>query len=423
MTTLDEWLAYLEQLHPKTIDLGLTRVAQVAKKLFSGPQQACVITVGGTNGKGSTCAFLESILLQAGYRVGLYTSPHLLRYHERVRVNGVVAEDSQLITAFEAIEAARGEVSLSYFEFGTLAAMQVFRATPLDVWILEVGLGGRLDAVNILDADCAVVTSIDLDHTEYLGDSRELIGREKAGIFRSDRAAVCGDPQPPHSLRSYADEVGAKWLALGQAFTYRRNIPDWDYRGTRKIDHLPFPALTGEHQLNNAATALAALDAVAGRLPVDDTAIRQGLMNTQLSGRFQRLEGLPQRILDVAHNPHGATVLAAALRQMPVRGATWAVMAMLADKDIAGVVVAMKGVVDHWLVASLDVPRGAMAEQLHSILIAQGCGDVRIYLSPWDAWYAACELAAENDRIVAFGSFHTVAELLRTENDRVGCVT
>ncbi|MDA8329536.1 MAG: bifunctional tetrahydrofolate synthase/dihydrofolate synthase [Betaproteobacteria bacterium] len=423
MTTLDEWLAYLEQLHPKTIDLGLARVAQVAQKLFSGSQQACIITVGGTNGKGSTCAFLESILLQAGYRVGLYTSPHLLRYHERVRVNGVMVDDSQLITAFEAIEAARGDVSLSYFEFGTLAAMQVFRATPLDVWILEVGLGGRLDAVNILDADCAVVTSIDLDHTEYLGDSRELIGREKAGIFRLDRAAVCGDPQPPHSLRRYADEVGAKWLALGQAFTYRFNITDWDYRGTRKIDHLPFPALTGEHQLNNAATALAALDVVAGRLPVDDTAIRQGLMNTQLLGRFQRLEGLPQRILDVAHNPHGATVLAAALRQLPVPGATWAVMAMLADKDIAGVVAAMKGVVDHWLVASLDMPRGAGAEQLRSILIAQGCGDVRIYSSPWDAWYAACELAAENDRIVAFGSFHTIAELLRTENDRVGCVT
>jgi dihydrofolate synthase/folylpolyglutamate synthase len=419
MTTLDEWLAYLEQLHPQTIDLGLDRVAQVARRLFPDARQACIITVGGTNGKGSTCAFLESILLQAGYQVGLYTSPHLLCYNERVRVNGVMAEDSQLIAAFEAIEAARGEVSLSYFEFATLAAMHVFHAHPLDVWILEVGLGGRLDAVNILDADCAVVTSIDLDHTEYLGDTREEIGREKGGIFRSDCAAVCGDPQPPQSLRQYAGEVGAKWLALGQAFTYRRNISDWDYRGTRKIDHLPFPALTGEHQLNNAATALAALDAVAEQLPVNETALRQGLMNARLLGRFQRLEGLPQRILDVAHNPHGAIALAAALCQSPVQGRTWAVMGMLADKDIAGVVAAMRGVIDHWLVASLDVPRGAMGEALRSILTAQACGDVRIYPSPWVAWHAACELAAENDRIIAFGSFHTVAELLRTENVRL----
>ncbi len=411
--SLQQWLVYLEQLHPKTIELGLERVRTVAMKLFSMSTTAHIITVGGTNGKGSTCAYLEAILLAAGYRVGLYTSPHLVRYNERVRINGREADDGDLVTAFAAVEAARGDISLSYFEFGTLAAMWLFRAEQLDVIILEVGLGGRLDAVNVFDADCAAVTSIDIDHVEYLGNTRAAIGHEKAGIFRAHRPAVCGDPDPPATLQAYAKQVGANWRALGHAFSYRSQGAGWDYLGVRHWLQLPLPGMAGDYQMNNAATALAVLDALMEQLPVPESAIRQGLASAYLPGRFQCLPGHPLRILDVAHNPHGAAALAANLRRLPVAGRTLAVFAMLSDKDIAGVAKALLPQIDVWLVASLAGVRGASAETLARQLTDQGVRSVQICTTPEQAWQAACELAADNDRIVAFGSFHTVAPLLQ----------
>lgn len=418
MTSLSEWLAYLEQLHPKTIDLGLGRVATVAQRLLPAAPAACMITVGGTNGKGSTCTFLEQILLQAGYQVGVYASPHLLHYHERVRINGLMTEDSDWVQAFELVNAARGNISLSYFEFGTLAAMVLFYRAALDVVILEVGLGGRLDAVNVWDADCAIVTNVDLDHMEYLGNTRELIAREKAGIFRHQRPAICGERESPLSLRAVAQEIGAEWIALGEGYTFRINTDNWDFIGATEWSHLPFPRLYGAHQINNAATALAALAALKHRLPIDECAIRQGLLSVQLLGRFQQLPGLPHRILDVAHNPHGVKVLADALQSLPRAEKTWAVVAMLKDKDILSVMREIKAQIDVWLVASLDLPRGATALYLQQQLIALGVSQVSVYTTPVDAWRFACSHAAENDRIIAFGSFHTVADLLQAEDNQ-----
>jgi dihydrofolate synthase/folylpolyglutamate synthase len=402
------WLNHLENLHPQTIDMGLARVGAVRKVLL--PQlHAPIITVAGTNGKGSTCAYLEAMLSAAGYRVGLYTSPHLLRFNERIRLNQSEADDTAICAAFGAIEAARGDISLSYFEFATLAAVWLFEQAAVDVMILEVGLGGRLDAVNVFDAQVAVVTNIDIDHVDYLGDNRELIGREKAGIFRAQCPAVCGDAQPPASLYQVAASVGADWHALGDDFSYQVKLAGWDFHGAQDYLNLPLPAMQGAYQINNAATAIAALGYFAAHCPVDGQAIRLGLQTAQVTGRFQVIAHAPVQILDVAHNPHGAQALAANLAQMPVSGKTYAVFAMLADKDIAGVIAAMLDVIDVWVIAGLDVPRGAKLEQLQAQLqllpvVAQA--DIA------SAWFYACEHAAENDRICAFGSFYTVAAVL-----------
>jgi dihydrofolate synthase/folylpolyglutamate synthase len=416
--TLAAWLAYLETLHPKAIAMGLDRVRAVASRLVS-PPRCPVITVTGTNGKGSTCALLDAVLRCGGYRVALYTSPHLTRYNERVRVDGREATDDELITAFNAVENARVAASphtaLTYFEFGTLAALWLFARAAPDVMILEVGLGGRLDAVNIVDADVAVVTTVELDHMDYLGPSREDIGREKAGIFRAGRPAVCGDASPPASLVDHAREIGAPLTLMGRDCGYSSADHQWQYWGPggRRFG-LAAPALRGAYQLANATTAFAALGLLSAALPLPASALRDGLAHVVLPGRFQVLPGRPTMVLDVAHNPHAARALAGALGTMGFHPRTLAVFGMLADKDIAGVIEAVAPRVDRWYPATLPGPRGATAAALSAQLTASGvaagairrCDDVGLALA------AARDDAAEADRILVFGSFLTVAAAL-----------
>ena len=384
-----------------------------------------VIIVGGTNGKGSTCAMLESILLRAGYRVGLYTSPHLLVFNERMRVDGESVDDALLIEAFGKIEQARGAVSLSYFEFTTLAAMQLFADAHLDVVIFEVGLGGRLDAVNVLDADVAIVTSIDIDHTEYLGDTREKIGFEKAGIFRAGRTAICGDPVPPASLIEHAEKTGADLWLFGRDFNYAGDQQQWSFsaRGNRR-NALAYPALRGANQLLNASSVLAALEALRLRLPVSAQDVRSGLATVELAGRFQVLPGRPTVILDVAHNPHAAATLAQNLDNMGFHPYTYAVFGAMEDKDVEGVIAHLKGRIDHWCVADLPLPRAASGEALATALLAadsslaenEGEHTVQSFATPALAFANAMSRAGENDRIVVFGSFLTVAGVMAFRN-------
>jgi len=397
--------------------MGLSRVREVHARL-DAPVACPTITVSGTNGKGSTCALLETTLRFAGYRVGLYTSPHLLRYNERVQVAGTDAGDAELVTAFNAVEDARTAgtvVPLTYFEFGTLAALWLFARARLDAQVLEVGLGGRLDAVNIVDADVAVVTSIDLDHLDYLGPTREAIGREKAGIFRAGRPAICGDRDPPRSLVDHAREIGAPLYRAGKEFDAVAEGTQWRYRGPAgERFGLPMPALRGGHQLGNAAMSLAALDLLRDRLPVSGGAVRDALVGVELPGRFQVLPGRPTIVLDVAHNPHAARVLAAALGDMGFHPETHAVFGMLADKDIRGVIDAVRARIDGWHVATLPGPRGASAAALIAQLRGAGVPDatVRSYDSIDAAYRGARGGAGEADRIVVFGSFLTVAAAL-----------
>jgi dihydrofolate synthase/folylpolyglutamate synthase len=415
--TLADWLAYLETLHPKAIAMGLERVADVAARL-SITIAPPVITVAGTNGKGSTCAMLESMFRHAGFRTGLYMSPHLMRFNERVRIDGAEASDAALVAAFEVVEAARtaaGPTPLTYFEFSTLAALHCFSSERLDVLILEVGLGGRLDAVNVVDADVAVVTTIDLDHTDYLGPTREDIGREKAGIFRAGRRAICGDPDPPHALVERAEAIGAPLWRIGRDYRYAAQATQWRYDGPAGSRYgLPLPALRGRHQLGNAATALAAIDALRERLPVPAGAIRDGLVHVELAGRFQVLPGRPTIVLDVAHNPHAAHVLADTLFTMGFHPRTFAVFGMLADKDIEGVVRALAPRIDAWYVAPLPGPRGAPIARIRSALETAGvpAAAVRAHADVAHAFDAARGDANDTDRIAAFGSFLTVAAAL-----------
>ncbi|MFO1398062.1 MAG: bifunctional tetrahydrofolate synthase/dihydrofolate synthase [Burkholderiales bacterium] len=420
--SLAAWLAYLESLHPKSIALGLDRVRAVHANLDA--RIACaVVTVGGTNGKGSTCAMLESILRSAGYRTGLYTSPHLVRFNERIRLLGVEATDEEIVAAFHAVEDARlatpaadgAPTALTYFEFGTLAALWLFARAQLDALVLEVGLGGRLDAVNIVDADVAVIASVDLDHQDYLGDTREAIGREKAGIMRAGRPAVCADPAPPASVVDAASAIGAPLLLIGRDYGYADERTQWRYRGPRgERFGLPFPALRGSYQLANAATVLCVLDLLHGRAPVSAGAVREGLLTVTLPGRFQVLPGRPAVVLDVAHNPHAARALAGALGTMGFFAQTTAVFAMLSDKDIAGVVAAVSPRIDRWHVAPLPGPRGTTAARLRDTLLAAGVlsAAIRTFDDVAGAFRAAREGAGEADRIVVFGSFLTVAAAL-----------
>lgn len=412
--TLADWLTHLESLHPKTIALGLDRVAAVKQRLHLNPGFP-VIVVGGTNGKGSVCAMLEAMLHAAGYRVGLYTSPHLLHYNERVRIAKQQASDAELCASFAAIEQVRGDIPLTYFEFGTLAAMQCFIAHKVDVAILEVGLGGRLDAVNVFDSDCAVVTSVDIDHTDYLGDTREKIAFEKAGIFRTGKVAVFGDPDMPQAIIEQAQKIGAQFWRLGQQFNFKNGVQQWDFQsvgGSRCS--LPHPALRGAFQLNNASTALAVLDAMKERLPVSMAAVRRGLLEVELTGRFQVVPGRPMLILDVAHNPHAAHSLAQTLGNMPPASTTYAVCAMLKDKDMAGVLRALNTHVDIWLIAGIDAPRGATAEELGKVLREERVGGkMMVFSTVTNALDHAYNEAGENDRIIAFGSFYTIAEVMR----------
>ncbi len=424
---LDAWLAHLEGLHPSGsagIELGLERVLAVKARLGQG--RICpVILVAGTNGKGSTCAMLERILLTAGYRTGLYTSPHLLRYNERVRINGVATDDNSLCEAFANVEQARGDIPLTYFEFGTLAAWELFAVANPDVIILEVGLGGRLDATNVYDPACTVITGVDLDHMEYLGPDREAIGREKAGIFRSGIPAVCGDPRPPQSLLDHARSLGIDLQVLGKDFGYLRQEQQWLYWGrandaaegegeTIRRGGLAFPGLRGDMQLANAACVLAALDTLHRQLPVAMKDIRQGLLECEIAGRFQVLPGRPTIVLDVAHNPQAARVLAANLAEMAFHRRTWAVFGMFADKDIDGVIDALGERVTDWLPCTLDSRRAASADFLADRLQGRQMPLGGRFATAADALVFAQENANEDDRILVFGSFLTVAAALQT---------
>lgn len=412
-TQLEDWLSHLERLHPKTIELGLDRVLAVRDSLKLAPTFP-VILVGGTNGKGSTCAMLEAMLLAAGYRVGLYTSPHLIRYNERIRIDGRMASDAALCQAFEAVEAARNETALTYFEFGTLAAMWQFVHAKIEVAILEVGLGGRLDAVNVFEPDVAIVTTVDLDHMDYLGDTREKIGFEKAGIYRAGKPALCADADPPASLLHYAAQIGAPLLRINQDFNVVSEATSWTFSGPGGVrSALPYPMMRGVHQLANAAAAVAALDCLHERLPVAQAHIRAGLLSARLPGRFQVLPGKPPVILDVAHNPQAARILNENLRAQYVSGKTIAVFGMLRDKDIAAVIAAVKDSIDAWHVGGLEGPRGASGEALGLMLGEAGVTAIHVHPDIAQAYAAACRQAGENDRICAFGSFYTVAEVLK----------
>lgn len=425
-TDLAGWLQHLESLHPRGqagIELGLERVRQVSQALGQAP--FCpVITVAGTNGKGSTVAYLESILHRAGYRVGCYTSPHLLHYNERVRLQGVPADDAALCAAFAQVEAARQAVGvfLTYFEFGTLAAWQLFAAAGCEVLVLEVGLGGRLDAVNLYDPDLALVTTVDLDHQDWLGPDRESIGFEKAGIFRAGRPALCGDADPPASLVAHAARLGSPLQLIGRDFGFQKddeNRLQWRYWGRRadgsmQRRSLAYPGLRGGVQLKNAALVIAALDTLAGVLPVSMQAIREGLIHTDIPGRFQVLPGRPAIVLDVGHNPQALGVLAENLGGMGFFDKTYAVLGMLADKDVAGSMAALRGRISHWFLADLEGPRGLKAEALAAQVAEADPGvSWSCHPDPAAALAAAQELAGENDRILAFGSFYTVAGALR----------
>lgn len=427
MKSLPDWLAHLESLHPKGqggIELGLERVARVKAELRQ--TQCCpVIVVGGTNGKGSTCAYLEAIYTHAGYRVGCYTSPHLLDYNERVRVGRRSIEDASLCQAFARVEAARqsaGEVALTYFEFGTLAAWEVFAAAEVEVIILEVGLGGRLDAVNVYDADCAIVTGIALDHTDWLGSTREAIGFEKAGIYRRAKPALCADPEPPQSLLDHAAAIGADLQRVGRDFGPVESVETWTFLGRQnaRLEALPKPSLHGVGQLRNASVALAAIVALKEQRPVPLEAIRRGLVDVALPGRFQIVRQRPTVVLDVAHNPQAVAGLAASLDAMPGFRRTIAVVGMLADKDIAGALSALTDRIDVWVLAGLDVPRGAPVETLAGV-VAEGRlgGSVECFASPSEAWAHAAKLAGEDDRILVFGSFYTVAAVMRALQPRL----
>ncbi|HAT30599.1 MAG TPA: bifunctional tetrahydrofolate synthase/dihydrofolate synthase [Janthinobacterium sp.] len=419
-TTLPAWLALLESRHAEVhINMGLDRVRQVKERM--GLRFECpVIMVAGTNGKGSTCSMLESVLLRAGYKVGLYIKPHFLDFNERARIGGELASDAALVDSFQFVEARRGVTDLTYFEFTTLAIMHLLAGAGLDVAILEVGLGGRLDAVNVIDADVAVVTSIDIDHTDYLGGTREEIGFEKAGIFRPGKAAICSDPVPPSTLIAHAEAIGADLWLLGRDFNYSGDKQQWNYGGrAQRRNALAYPSLRGANQLLNAAAALAALEVLKLELPVGAQDVRMGLVTVELPGRFQVLPGRPTVILDVAHNPHAAAALAQNLGNMGFHPYTYAVFGIMQDKDIGGVIAPMAEHVDHWCIADLPSPRSADSADLAARLEALPHGEakpgersVSTFADPAQAFANAMSRAGENDRIVVFGSFYTVAGVM-----------
>ncbi len=420
-TSLDQWLSHLETAHPVGIDMGLARITRVKESL--GLKFACpVITVGGTNGKGSTCAFLESILLAAGYKVACHTSPHLLRFNERARMNGADVSDADLLKAFERVEQARCRLSdpptLTYFEFTTLAIMDIFANASVDAVILEVGMGGRLDAVNIVDADCAIVTSIDLDHMAYLGNTREAIAFEKAGIFRTKAIAICGDPIPPASLINHANAIGADLWLMGKDYSFTGDQQQWGWTGRgKRFSGLGYPALRGANQLLNASAVIAALIALHDRLPVSAQDIRNGLALVELPGRFQVLPGRPTVVLDVAHNPHAAATLAESIEAMAYHPYTYAVFGAMADKDIDGVLKPLLNTVDYWYCTDLPTPRAASASDLAKRLQAFN-KEALVFMDPGAAYQAALDKAGEGDRILVFGSFYTVSGVMAYRNNQ-----
>jgi dihydrofolate synthase/folylpolyglutamate synthase len=421
--TLEGWLAHCERLHPHNIDMGLERVSEVARRMalrFDCP----VITVAGTNGKGSTCAMIEAIALEAGYRTGVYSSPHLVHFQERCRIDGEIVAAEALLEHFAAVESARtlngNDVSLTYFEFTTLAILRLMSHALLDVAILEVGLGGRLDATNIVDADCAVITSIDIDHVEYLGPDRESIGREKAGIMRTGRPVVVSDPVPPQSVIDHAREMGADLWRFGHDFNFSGDKQQWGWAGRgRRYAGMAYPALRGANQLVNASGALAALVALRDRLPVTAQAVRNGLSLVELPGRFQIIPGQPTLVLDVAHNPHSVAALTANLDAMGYFPTTHAVFGAMADKDLAPMLAKIGPVVDRWYFTDLPTPRAESAAGLQQKwnalqIVAGGRREVHAstHATPAEALQAALSASDPADRIVVFGSFHTVGGVL-----------
>ncbi|BDR08080.1 bifunctional folylpolyglutamate synthase/dihydrofolate synthase [Comamonas testosteroni] len=428
--TLDAWLAYCERLHPQNIALGLDRVREVAQRM--GLQFDCpVITVAGTNGKGSTCAMLEAVALQSGFRPGVYTSPHLVHFEERCRVGGEIVKAEELIPHFEAVEQARvkdgKEVALTYFEFTTLAILRLMSLSRLDVAILEVGLGGRLDATNIIDADCAIITSIDLDHMELLGPDRESIGREKAGIMRAGRPVIVSDPVPPQSVIDHAAEIGADLWRFGKDFNYDGDKQQWGWAGRgRRYAGLAYPALRGANQLMNASGVLAAYEAIRGKLPVTAQAVRTGLSMVELPGRFQIVPGQPTLVLDVAHNPHSVAALTANLDAMGYFPTTHAVFGAMADKDWEPMLTKVGPLVDRWYFTDLPTPRADSAENLKAKLQqlqAQGVirkdVSMQTFANPQQALDAAVAASEAADRIVVFGSFFTVGGVLQNGTPRL----
>ncbi len=418
--TLAEWLEYCEKLHAKPIDLGLERVREVAQRMdirFDCP----VITVAGTNGKGSTCAMAESILSQAGYKTGVFTSPHLVHFEERLRIAEIPVKAAELIASFARVDSARAEISLTYFEFTTLALLDVMVNAELDVAILEVGLGGRLDAVNIIDADCAIITSIDLDHMEFLGDTREKIGFEKAGIMRAGKHAVVSDPMPPASVQAHAEAIGADLWLVGRDFNFSGDKLQWAWAGRgKRFAGLAYPALRGANQLVNASGVLAALTALRERLPITAQAVRNGLAFVELPGRFQIIPGEPNLILDVGHNPHAIAALAVNLDAMGFAPCTHAVFGAMADKDLANMLQRMHPLVDKWYFTDLPTARAAKAADLLSTWQGVNMGEkarkdveAQCFTNPKAALDAAIAKSAPTDRIVVFGSFFTVGGVLQ----------
>ncbi|EGR2794545.1 bifunctional tetrahydrofolate synthase/dihydrofolate synthase [Vibrio navarrensis] len=397
------WLDYLANIHTSAIDLGLDRVQAVATKAQLTKPAPTVITVAGTNGKGSTCALMEAILLDAGYSVGVYSSPHLIRYNERVRVNGVDLADDKHCAAFDFIEKQRGEISLSFFEFGTLAALRLFQTEQVDVVLLEVGLGGRLDATNVVDHDVCVITSLALDHVDWLGDDIAVIGYEKAGIFRSGKPAICGQPTPPATVAAHADDIGAELYQVGIQFDYQQHGERWNWQhGAFALDDLPVPGLP----LPNAATALMALG--VSNLEISDVNIVNGLKNARLAGRMQVLQQAPLVLMDVAHNPHSAQYLTRQLQLNYPDKTIRVVVAMLHDKDIRATLAALSPVAAHWYPASLTGPRAANASELLGYLPPETVG----YETPVAAFEQAMNDVSSEEMVLVVGSFHTVGEVL-----------
>ncbi|CCO44703.1 Bifunctional protein folC (Includes: Folylpolyglutamate synthase; Dihydrofolate synthase) [Vibrio nigripulchritudo SOn1] len=400
---LSMWLDYLENIHTSAIDLGLDRVQAVAEKADLTKPAPTIITVAGTNGKGSTCALMEAILLDAGYSVGVYSSPHLIRYTERVRINGAELEEAKHAEAFDFIEKQRGEISLSFFEYGTLAALRLFQTEKVEVVLLEVGLGGRLDATNVVDHDVSVITSLALDHVDWLGDDINVIGYEKAGIFRSNKPAVCGQPKAPATVAAHADDIGAKLHQVEIQFNYSVEGDSWKWRsGQFILDDLPLPGLP----LPNAATALMALG--CADLDISDVNIVKGLEGAKLAGRMQTLSSSPLTLLDVAHNPHSAGYLVEQLTKLHPNKKIHMVVAMLHDKDIEETLKVLAPVATQWYPASLEGPRAAKVDELITHLPSySGKFD-----NPVDAFVNAQAQAKPDDVVVVVGSFHTVGAVL-----------
>ena len=411
--TLSGWLTWQQTLHPNAIDLGLDRLRRTMERLNWRRPECPVITVAGTNGKGSSVALLNRILSEAGYRVGTFTSPHLVRYNERITIADQDISDASLIAIFERIDAARGDDTLTFFEFNALAALLAFETAGLDAIVLEVGMGGRLDAANVVDADVALVTSIDLDHCEWLGHDVETIGREKAGIFRANRPAVFGSGHMPESIQQAADEAGARLLVPGRDFSYRRTNGSWSWQGVSiRLDDLPAPALFGAVQYDNAAAVLAVLETLSDRLPLQASTIAAGLRRVRIRGRFQRIRNGSEWILDVAHNPAAARVLASQLAASTGEGRTYAVCGILGDKDIEGICSELRSSFDAWIVAGLSSDRSIGAQQLAQRLASCGANVVASDDDVLSACRRAQRMATPADRIVVFGSFLTVGAAL-----------